>query len=108
VHEGVYYRKHGHSYVVVRPVRGIRVRVLPAARQLVYVNNSPYFYYYGTFYVQKGEEFEVVDAPAGAVVDALPDGYEVKEKDGTEYYVLEDVLYREVEEADGSIGYEVM
>jgi hypothetical protein len=56
------------------------------------------------------EEYSVVEAPEGAVVDALPEGYEVEIIDGKEYYVLDDVYYAEVEadEFDDKIGYEVV
>ena len=57
-----------------------------------------------------GEEYEVVEAPEGALVDALPEGYEVEEIDGTEYYALDGVYYQEVEtdELESSVGYEVV
>ena len=56
------------------------------------------------------EEYEVVDAPEGAIVDALPDGYEVKTVDGNEYYILDGVYYGEVAAADidGGVGYKVV
>ena len=69
-----------------------------------------YYYYYGTFYCQRGNEYEVIDAPEHAVVDALPDGYEVVEKNGVEYYFLDGVYYAEVDapEFEDGIGYEVV
>lgn len=111
-HNGVYYTRRGADYVVVRPVRGIRVRVLPVGYRTVVVGPATYFYYYGTFYAKapKAEEYDVIDAPEGAVVDALPEGYEVETIDGKEYYVLDDVYYAEVDapEFDDKIGYEVV
>jgi hypothetical protein len=111
-HDGIYYTPRSNKFVVVRPVAGVRVRVLPAGFRTVIVAKRNYYYYYGTFYskVKEGEEYEVVDAPSGAVVDALPDGYEVKKVNDTEYYVLDDVYYAEVEakEFEDGVGYEVV
>ncbi len=111
-HQGIYYAHRGNGYVVVRPSRGIRVRVLPVGYRTIVMGPRHYYYYYGSFYTQVGntEEYEVVDAPEGAIVDALPDGYEVKTINDTEYYVLDGVYYAEVDSNDieGGIGYEVV
>ena len=40
-------------------------------------------------------EYEVVSAPIGAEVDAIPEGYETEEIDGVVYYTLDDVKYME-------------
>jgi hypothetical protein len=111
-HNGIFYTPASKGFVIVRPVRGVRVKVLPVGYRKIVVGPRPYFYYYGTFYAQvdNSDEYETVDAPEGAVVDALPVGYEVRNIDGTEYYVLDDVYYAEVEstEFDDGIGYEVV
>ena len=111
-HDGVFYTPRNNGFVVVRPVRGVRVKVLPPGHRRIMVGPQPYFYYYGTFYrkADNSDEYETVDAPAGAVVDALPDGYEVKNVDGAEYYVLDGVQYAEVDapEYDDKVGYEVV
>ena len=111
-HQGVYYTPRNNAYVVVRPVAGVRIHVLPVGYRRVVLGPRNYYYYYGTFYTQvdKSDEYETTDAPVGAVVDALPDGYEVKTIDGTEYYVLDNVYYAEVEtdEVEDGIGYEVV
>lgn len=110
-HQGVYYAPRNNDYVVVRPVAGVRIHVLPVGYRRIVLGQRNYYYYYGTFYTQadKSDEYETIDAPVGAVVDALPDGYEVKIVNGTEYYVLDVVYYSEVEtnEIEGGIGYEV-
>jgi hypothetical protein len=111
-HNGIYYAPRNNNFVVVRPVAGIRVRVLPIGFRTVAVSKRNYYYYYGTFYSKAvgADEYEVVDAPIGAVVDALPDGYEVKNINDMEYYVLDGVYYAEVEakEFEDGIGYEVV
>lgn len=113
LHNGVYYRKTAAGYKVVRPVRGLRVRVLPVGFRRVVVRNKPYFYYYGTYYQQVDgeEEYEVVDAPVEAQVDALPEGYtEEVQEDGSVHYVLDGVHYKEVplDEDGNEWGYEVV
>ena len=52
----------------------------------------------------------VINPPTGAVVDALPDGYEVKQVDGNEYYYLDGVYYAEVDapELPDKVGYQVV
>lgn len=111
-HSGIYYTPVNTGYVIVRPARGVRVRVLPTGYRKVVVGPRPYYYYYGTFYskVDNSNAYETVDAPEGAVVDALPEGYEVKTIGDTEYYVLDDVYYAEIESAEfeDGVGYEVV
>ena len=68
-----------------------------------------YFYYYGTFYAKGSgsDEYEVIQAPVGAQVDALPEGYEMEEVDGVVYYTLDDVKYME-KDINGEPVYEVV
>jgi uncharacterized protein YxjI len=51
-----------------------------------------------------------VNPPTGAIVDALPEGYEIKTTDGNEYYYLDGVYYAEVDapEFEDKIGYQVV
>lgn len=111
-HNGIFYSKRNNGFVVVRPVRGVRIRILPVGYRTIILGPRTYYYYYGTFYtkVVNAEEYEVVNAPEGAIVDALPDGYEVKTVNGNEYYVLDGVYYGEVDAADidGGVGYKVV
>jgi hypothetical protein len=110
-YSGIYYTRRANNYVIVRPARGIRVKVLPVGYRTVVLGPRHYYYYYGTFYAKaRGQEYVVVDPPEGAIVDALPDGYEVKTINDTEYYVLDGVYYAEVDAADidGGVGYEVV
>jgi len=111
-HKGVYYVHRKPGFTIVRPVPGIRIKVLPIGYRHMIIRNRPYYYYYGTFYTKadNNDEYIVVDAPEGAIVDALPDGYEVKTMGDTEYYVLDDVYYAEVDtdEVEDGIGYQVV
>jgi hypothetical protein len=110
-HQGIYYTKRDNSFVIVRPARGIRVRILPVGYRTITVGPRNYYYYYGTFYTRasSSDDFVVVDAPEGAVVDALPDGYEIKTVNGKEYYEIDGVYFAEVDapEFEDGIGYEV-
>jgi hypothetical protein len=96
----------------VRPATGLRIREIPLGYNRIVVGPRSYYYYYGIFYIKRtnGYEYEVVDAPEYAVVDALPDGYEVVEVDGFEYYMLDGVFFAEVDapEFEGGVGYEVV
>ncbi len=111
-HNGVYYTQRSGGYVVVRPIPGVRIRVLPVGYRTVVVGPTNYYYYYGTFYskADTSEEYIVTDAPEGAVIDALPDGYEIKSVGDSEYYVLDGVYYAEVDapEFEDGVGYEVV
>lgn len=111
-HNGIFYLHRKPGFTIVRPLAGIRIRVLPVGYRRIIIGSRPYFYYYGTFYAKadNSDEYEVVDAPEGAIVDALPDGYEVKTIDDTEYYVLDGVYYAEVDtdEIEDGIGYQVV
>jgi hypothetical protein len=110
-HNGIYYIHRKPGFAIVRPVPGIRIRVLPVGYRYITVRNRPYYYYYGTFYTKAvNDEYEVVNAPEGAIVDALPDGYDVKTIGDTEYYVLDGVHYAEVDtdETEDGVGYQVV
>ncbi len=107
---GIFYRPINGTYIVAAPPRGIRISVLPPnAHRIVIQGRSPYYYYYGTYYspVSSGG-YEVIDAPIGARVDALPDGYDVFELDGLVYYRLGDTYYKAVLEPNGNVIYEVV
>ena len=51
--------------------------------------------------------YEVVNAPVGAVINYLPDGYETIDRDGREYYQYDDVFYQPIEQ-NGNIAYQVV
>jgi Family of unknown function (DUF6515) len=56
-------------------------------------NNSRYWYDDGCFYLPENGGYAVVGAPIGAVVAALPDGYETPVVDGVTYYYFAGVFY---------------
>jgi hypothetical protein len=63
---GVYYRRHPHGYVVVRPPFGLRIRALPFGYTTFSVGAVPYYYYYGTYYSYDpvSKVYVVCDKPA--------------------------------------------
>ena len=106
---GIYYRPVNGSYVVSAPPVGIRVKLLPPNPYKVWHSGRSYYYYYGTYYLPvNGNEYEVVSAPLGARIDALPDGYDVFELDGQVYYRLDETYYKAVIEDNGNVVYEVV
>ena len=62
--QGVWYAGVGSAYVVTRPPRGVRVRVLPAFATVVGIGVLSYYYANGVYYVARpGGYYEVVDPP---------------------------------------------
>lgn len=57
--------------------------------------NQPYYYQDGVFYiVNSRNEYEVIVPPAGALVGELPDDYDTISLDGTDFYKVDDTVYR--------------
>lgn len=69
---------------------------------------SEYYYQDGVFYVQnKNGEYKVIVPPAGALVEALPDDFDMVTLNGEEYYKVDDTVYR-VTVAEGKPYFEVL
>lgn len=67
-----------------------------------------YFYEDGVFYSQESDgKYVVIVPPAGALVNTLPDDYEVYTVNDREFYRVDDTLYRMVV-VDGSPYFEVL
>lgn len=57
--------------------------------------NQEYFYQDGVFYIKNSAgNYEVIVPPAGALVEELPDDYEIVVLNGVEYYKVDDTVYR--------------
>lgn len=70
--------------------------------------SSEYFYQDGIFYSKAADgQYKVIVPPAGALVDSLPDDYEMVTLDGNEYYKVDDTVYKVVLN-DGKPYFEVM
>ena len=107
---GIFYKPYAGSFIVVRPPKCARVKVLPKNRMIIKMGDKNYFYYYGTFYCNDrlNDDYVITDPPKGAIVDAIPGGYEIKIIDDVEYIVWEDTWFKQVELEDGEIGYKVV
>ena len=71
--------------------------------------NSEYFYQDGVFYAKDASgEYRTILPPAGALVETLPEDFEmVTLKDGNEYYKVDDTVYK-VTVSDGKPYFEVL
>ena len=58
---------------------------------------TEYYYNDGVFYIKdKSGEYTVIVPPAGALVETLPEDYEIVTLGGGEYYKVDDTIYRMV------------
>jgi hypothetical protein len=80
--------------MVVSPSFGVRIHTLPVGSSRVQVGPRVYHYYYGTYYLQRGQEYEVVQAPVTASIGSLPYGYNTVIVDGKAYYELDGIYYQ--------------
>lgn len=113
--DGIYYRTYRDGgYVVVRPPRGsvIKANLLELALTAVVLNSientydriiaaqaakdAKYYYGDGIYYQRRNGEYEVIDAPEGALISRLPEDFEEISLNGRTYYQVEDVLYKVV------------
>lgn len=63
---GIWYRRGGAGFVVVRPAIGLWVPVLPAFYTTLWWGGVPYYYADDVYYrYSAGRGYQVVDAPAG-------------------------------------------
>lgn len=69
---------------------------------------SSYFYQDGVFYMMDSDgEYKVIVPPAGALVETLPEDYEMVTLNGEEYYKVDDTVYR-VTISEGKPYFEVL
>ncbi len=64
-HSGVWYRRGGSGFVVVRPPVGIIVPILPPAYSTVVVGSVPYYYANDVYYLEAPGGYAVAEPPAG-------------------------------------------
>ncbi len=64
-HSGVWYRRGGSGFVVVRPPVGIIVPILPPAYSTVVVGSVPYYYANDVYYVEAPGGYAVAEPPPG-------------------------------------------
>lgn len=70
--------------------------------------DGEYFYQDGVFYAQDASgEYKVIVPPAGALVDSLPDDYDMVTLNGDEYYKVDETVYK-ITLNDGKPYFEVL
>ena len=69
--------------------------------------DAEYYYQDGVFYILENGQYKVIVPPAGALVDSLPDDYDVIVLDGVEYYLVDQTVYRTTS-VDGVACFEVL
>lgn len=109
--DGVFFSKslkNDYKYVINKPCCGIRVPDIPTSRREYVVDNIPYYFYYGTFYVYDAttSEYVVVAPPVGLTVNKLPAYAKKVVVDGKSYYIVDNVVYKAVW-TEGNCRYEV-
>ena len=74
-HQGIWYRRGGSGFFVVRPAIGLFVPVLPAFYTTLWWGGVPYYYADDVYYrYNTGRGYEVVDAPSGDPSTTQPEG----------------------------------
>lgn len=69
---------------------------------------SDYYYQDGVFYSMDSDgEYKVIVPPAGAMVETLPEDYDMVTLNGDEYYKVDDTVYR-VTISEGKPYFEVL
>lgn len=71
--------------------------------------DTEYFYNDGVFYVKGADgQYTVIVPPAGALVDTLPEDYELIDLGGNTYYKVDDTVYRATVSPEGKACFEVL
>lgn len=73
-HGGKYFRHYAGNYINVQAPLGIRIKVLPRGYVTFFIGRKAYYYSDGVYYKQgnSGRNYEVIEAPIGAIVQRLP------------------------------------
>lgn len=72
---------------------GTHFDVLPFAAATLLIAGAHYYYWEGEYYRRSSSGYVVVAPPVGAVVTAIPSGYQTIIIDGTPYYIANGVTY---------------
>jgi hypothetical protein len=92
--------------VVTAPV-GAVVDRLPRGVPRIPARPGPVWYFFGTFFGEKGVAYEVIKPPAGTTVFYLPDGYAQEKVKGVDLYRFGDILFKPVF-IQGVLAYQVV
>lgn len=94
--------------MVIAPPFGIFIDMLPYGYSLFYIQTHPYYYFNGTYFDYRENNYYVVSPPVGAIVESLPNGYTTIVIDGETYYEADGAQYKPVLQENGEIWYEVI
>ena len=99
--DGIFFSKCSDSrkYAIRKPSSGVHVPVLPITSSVYELNGTTYYYNYATYYTfdESTFDFVVVTPPVGLVVDNVPCDAKEIIVDDEHYYIVGNVLYKEVD-----------
>lgn len=99
--DGIFFSKcpDSRKYAIHKPSCGLHVPVLPDSSSMYELNGTAYYYYYATYYTfdESTLDFVVVTPPVGLVVDKVPCDAKEVIVDEDHYYIVGNVLYKEVD-----------
>ena len=105
--QGIFWLQQGSTSIVVTAPVGAVVDRLPQGVTRIQSKPTPVWYYFGTFFGEKGGAYEVLKPPAGLTVFYLPEGYSQQNVKGVGLYRFGDVLFKPVF-IQGVLAYQVV
>ena len=98
--DGIFFTKcpEGRKYAIHKPSCGLHVPVLPITSSVYELDGTTYYYNYATYYTfdESTFDFVVVTPPIGLEVDKVPCDAKEIIVDDDHYYIVGNVLYKEV------------
>ena len=82
-----YYRYYDH------PGFGLHIRSIPYGCYWFSLGDARYYYYDGLYYSLAGSEYVIVNPPAGAVVNTIPEDFNPVTINGVTYYADSGIYY---------------
>lgn len=106
--DGLFYASYGDYYGLIAPPFGLTLGILPRGYLGFNFGGFPYYYYSGVFYrPTEDKKYQVVQAPVGAEVPALPKDAKPIVVNDQKLYEYLGTYYKEVMGADGKLKYVV-
>ena len=104
--DGLFYASYGDYYSLIAPPFGLTLGILPRGYWGFNFGGFPYYYYSGVFYrPTEDKKYQVVQAPVGAEVPALPKDAKPVVINDQKLYEYLGTYYKEVIGADGKSKY---
>jgi len=104
--DGLFYASYGDYYGLIAPPFGLTLGILPRGYWGFNFGGFPYYYYSGVFYrPTEDKKYQVVQAPVGAEVPALPKDAKLIVVNEQKLYEYLGTYYKEVMGADGKLRY---